>query len=187
MGEKLTLGPTPLAGLHTVTSMRHEDARGSFMRLFCEEELADLLGGRHMVQANLSHTLRQGTVRGMHWQRHPHGETKLVRCLLGEVWDVAVDLRAGSPTFLQWHAERLSAGNGRALLIPQGFAHGFQALCDDVQMLYCHTAPHRPEAEAGLHPLDPRLGIAWPLAVTDLSPRDAGQPLLQESFAGEPA
>jgi dTDP-4-dehydrorhamnose 3,5-epimerase len=109
---------------------------------------------------------------------------KLVSCLRGEVWDVAVDLREGSPTFLQWHAERLSADNGVALLIPEGFAHGFQTLGDDVEMLYCHSAAYTSAAEGGLHPQDPRLGIAWPVAVTELSARDAGHPAITEEFKG---
>lgn len=187
MGARLTLSSTALPGVLRVDSTRLEDTRGSFLRLFCEYELATLLAPRHAVQVNLSETRRRGAVRGMHWQRHPHGEMKLVRCLRGEAWDVAVDLRRDSPTFLRWHAERLSASNARALLIPEGFAHGFQALCDDVQMLYCHTEPYWPEAEAGLHPQDPRLAIDWPLPVTDLSPRDAARTLLGEGFAGEPA
>jgi dTDP-4-dehydrorhamnose 3,5-epimerase len=124
----------------------------------------------------------------MHWQRPPHAEAKLVSCLRGQVWDVAVDVRPGSPTFLRWHAERLSADNGQALLIPPGFAHGFQALSDDVELLYCHSAAHAPQTEAGLHPQDERLGIAWPLPITKLSARDAGHPRLggasTETFTG---
>jgi dTDP-4-dehydrorhamnose 3,5-epimerase len=109
---------------------------------------------------------------------------KLVTCIRGEVWDVAVDVRAGSPTFLQWHAERLSPENGRALLLPEGFAHGFQALTDEAELLYCHSAPYVPGAEGGLNPRDPRLEIAWPLAITDMSARDAQHPLLDANFAG---
>lgn len=109
---------------------------------------------------------------------------KLVSCIGGEVWDVAVDMRAGSKTFLQWHSERLSADNGRALLIPEGFAHGFQALSDDVTLLYCHSVAYNAEAEAELNPTDPKLAIAWPLEITELSSRDARHPMLNEQFAG---
>lgn len=109
---------------------------------------------------------------------------KLVTCLRGEVFDVAVDLRRGSPTFLQWHGERLSSENNRALLIPEGFAHGFQALTDAVELLYCHSTPYQPHAEAGLHPNDPRLSIAWPQEIADLSPRDGGHPVLTPDFRG---
>jgi dTDP-4-dehydrorhamnose 3,5-epimerase len=114
----------------------------------------------------------------------PHAEMKLVSCLHGEVWDVAVDLRAGSPTFLQWHAERLSADNGHALLIPEGFAHGFQALSDEVELLYCHSAAYSAAAERGLHPQDAVLGIAWPLTITEMSTRDAAHPQLDAHFTG---
>jgi dTDP-4-dehydrorhamnose 3,5-epimerase len=120
----------------------------------------------------------------MHFQNPPHAECKLVSCLRGEVWDVAVDVRAGSSTFLQWHAVRLSAANGKALLIPEGFAHGFQALTDDAELLYCHSEPHAPAAERGLNPVDPRLAIAWPLPVGQLSARDAGHPMIDQAFEG---
>ena len=116
----------------------------------------------------------------------PHAEMKLVTCLHGEVWDVAVDVRASSPTFLQWHAEVLSRANRRSLLIPEGFAHGFQALSDDVEMLYCHSHAHAAEFESGLHPQDARLAITWPLAELQLSDRDAGFPRLQADYPGVP-
>jgi dTDP-4-dehydrorhamnose 3,5-epimerase len=102
----------------------------------------------------------------------------------GEVWDVAVDLRAGSPTFLRWHAERLSAENGCALLIPEGFAHGFQALTDDVELIYCHSVAYSPQAEGGHNPRDVRLGVDWPLEITEISARDAAHPLLDSQFEG---
>jgi len=114
-------------------------------------------------------------VRGLHYQKPPHAEAKLVSCIRGEVWDLVLDLRHGSATFLHWHAQRLSADNACALLIPQGFAHGFQALTDDAELLYCHSAAYAPECEAGLNPSDPRLAIAWPLPIADLSPRDAAR------------
>ena len=128
--------------------------------------------------------IEQGAVRGMHFQRPPHAEMKLVTCLHGVIWDVAVDLRAGSSTFLKWHAEELSAENRRALLIPEGFAHGFQALTDNCELLYLHSAPYAREAEAGLNPGDPMLSVVWPLAIAELSSRDAQHPMLNESFAG---
>ena len=109
---------------------------------------------------------------------------KLVSCIRGEIYDVAVDVRAGSPTFLNWYAERLSAENGRALLIPEGFAHGFQALTDDVELLYCHSASHNPAAEAGLNPHDACLDIAWPVSITELSTRDASHPLIATEYEG---
>jgi dTDP-4-dehydrorhamnose 3,5-epimerase len=165
---------TPLAGLKRVQRHRLGDSRGFLSRLFCAEELA--LAGWHLPIAQLNHTYtaRRGTVRGLHFQRAPHAEAKLVSCLRGEVWDLAVDLRPDSATFGRWHAVTLSADNGCALLIPEGFAHGFQALSDDVELLYCHSAAFAPQAEAGLHPQCPQLAIAWPLVITELSARDAG-------------
>jgi dTDP-4-dehydrorhamnose 3,5-epimerase len=174
----------PLPGLRRVTRQRLGDSRGFLSRLFCAEELARAGWSQPIAQINHTFTARQGTVRGMHYQRPPAAEMKLVSCLRGEVWDVAVDLRAGSETFLQWHAEVLSAENGQALLIPEGFAHGFQALSDEVELLYCHSHAYTPAAEAGLDPRDPRLAIAWPLAITELSARDTDHPPLDGEFKG---
>ena len=123
-------------------------------------------------------------MRGLHYQRPPAPEAKLVSCLRGAVWDVAVDLRANSPTFLQWHAQELSAHNHTALLIPPGFAHGFQALEDGAELLYVHSAPYTPACEGALNVHDPRLCITWPLPVHGLSPRDAAHPLLGADFEG---
>lgn len=174
----------PLAGLKRIDRRRLADERGFLSRVFCASELADHGWQGPVEQVNLTHTNRQGTVRGLHFQHSPHCEVKLVSVTRGEVWDVAVDLRRGSATFLQWHAERLSAGNDRALLIPEGFAHGFQALTDDVDMVYCHSAPYRADAEAGLNPLDPALGINWPLPIAVISDRDSNHPRLGGGFAG---
>jgi dTDP-4-dehydrorhamnose 3,5-epimerase len=174
----------PLAGLFSVQHKRHEDSRGHFSRLFCEGSLKVFGQPFHIRQINHSCTREQGSVRGMHYQHAAQPEAKLITCLRGEVWDVAVDLRPDSETFLQWHAERLRAGDGRSLLIPTGFAHGFQALTDDAELLYLHSADYAPEHEGGLSVHDPRLAIAWPLAVKNLSPRDASHPLLDAQFAG---
>jgi dTDP-4-dehydrorhamnose 3,5-epimerase len=152
--------------------------------LFCAEELSVAGWKKPIAQINHTRTSRRGTVRGMHFQRAPHSEMKLVSCIRGSVWDVAVDLRKGSATFLQWHAEELSAENGRAMLIPEGFAHGFQSLTDDVELLYCHSAPYHAEAEDGLNPADPELAIAWPLEITELSGRDTQHPMIGQTFAG---
>lgn len=180
----LTITPTPLAGLQVVQRKRLEDARGFFSRLFCAQELADAGFSPSVAQVNHTLTRHRGAVRGLHFQYPPHAEQKFVSCLRGEVFDVAVDLRQGSSTFLQWHAERLSADNQRSLLIPQGFAHGFQALSDDCELLYLHSMPYAPDAEGALHVRDPALAIAWPLPVAALSPRDASHPLVDSSFMG---
>jgi len=167
-----------------VQRQRIGDARGHLERMFCAQELCDAGWDAPIAQINHTCTARRATVRGLHFQYPPHAEMKLVSCLRGEVWDVAVDLRPGSATFLRSHAERLSADNGVALLIPRGFAHGFQALTDDVAMLYCHSAAHAAAAEGGLHPLDPRLALPWPLSVGELSVRDAGHPFIGDDFQG---
>ena len=182
--NRFTVTDLPLAGLKRIERQRLGDSRGFLTRLFWAEELA--AAGWHKPIAQINHTFtgKRGTVRGMHYQRPPHAEMKLVTCIQGEVWDVAVDLRAGSPTFLQWHAGPLSADNHRALLIPEGFAHGFQALSDDVTLLYCHSAAHSPEAEAALNAQDPRLAITWPQAITEISLRDAKHPLIDTQYEG---
>jgi dTDP-4-dehydrorhamnose 3,5-epimerase len=168
---------TPIDGLWVVETEPVSDARGSFVRLSCERELAPVCPGLRFVQTNLSVTARAGTVRGMHLQRPPAAEHKLVRCLAGRVFDVAVDLRPGSPTFLGWHATELSADVERSVLIGEGLAHGFQALSDDARLLYQHTAFWDPRREAGVRWDDPAIGIAWPLPVTAVSERDRGLPL----------
>ena len=178
--SRFTITETPLAGLKLVRRQLLGDSRGFLSRLFCAEELAAAGWAGPVAQVNHTHTARRGTVRGMHFQRAPHAEAKLVSCLRGVVFDVAVDLRPESPTFGRWHALRLSADNGCALLIPPGFAHGFQAQCDDVELLYCHSAAHAPQAEGGLHPQDAALAIAWPLPISELSARDAEHPGLRD-------
>ena len=184
MLSRFAVTDLPLAGLKLVERQRLGDARGFLSRLFCAEELGAAGWKQPIVQINHTHTARCGTVRGVHFQCPPHAEMKLVSCIRGEVWDVAIDVRAGSETLLHWHAERLSADNGRALLIPEGFAHGFQALTNDVELLYCHSAAYTATAEAGLNAKDPKLAIPWPLQITELSSRDARHPMLNEQFAG---
>lgn len=175
---------TPLEGLHEIHHQPVGDARGRFTRLFCESELAPIRQGLHFTQINLSETHGCGTLRGMHYQTPPAAEAKLIRCVRGRVFDVAVDLRAGSPTFLQWHALELAGDNDRAVFIPEGFAHGFQALTDEVHLLYMHTASWTPACEAGLRHDDPRLAIRWPQPVTVISERDRSYPLIDDRFAG---
>ncbi|MCI5192034.1 MAG: dTDP-4-dehydrorhamnose 3,5-epimerase [Candidatus Electrothrix sp. AU1_5] len=182
--NRFTVSNLPLVGLKCVMRQRLGDQRGFLSRLFCTEELAAAGWKKPVAQINHTFTARCGTVRGLHYQLPPQAEMKLVSCICGEVWDVAVDLRADSSTFLQWYAEKLSAENGRGLLIPEGFAHGFQTLTDNCELLYLHTAVYTPQAEAGLRFDDLRLNISWPLAVTELSARDQAHPLLTETFRG---
>lgn len=182
--SRLALKPLPLAGLHLVQRHRLNDSRGDLSRIFCAEELSGIGWTLPIAQINHTRTVKRGTVRGLHYQSPPHAETKLVTCIRGEVWDLALDVRQGSETFLQWHAQHLSADNGCAMLIAQGFAHGFQTLSDDTELLYCHSAAYAPESEAGLNPSDPQLAIAWPLPFADLSPRDAALAWLTSDFEG---
>lgn len=175
---------TPLPELKIVRSSPHRDARGAFLRLFCAQELRPVLGDRQIAQINHSRTTHAGAVRGLHFQRPPHAEMKMIRCLRGRVWDVAVDVRAGSPTFLEWHAQELAQDDAQMFVIPEGFAHGFQALAPNSELLYIHTAYYHPPSEGGLRHDDPRLGIGWPLPPQDLSPRDQAHPLLNADFNG---
>ena len=177
---------TPINGLVAIDTEPKSDERGFFTRLYCQTELQEILGSRQIVQVNQSCTRTVGAVRGMHFQHEPHAEMKLVRCLKGKVWDVAVDLRAGSSTFLQWHAEELSAENARMIVIPEGFAHGFQVLEEDSELLYLHTAHYAPSAEGGVRPTDPKLSIDWPLELQGLSDRDRSHPLIDSEFTGLP-
>jgi dTDP-4-dehydrorhamnose 3,5-epimerase len=160
------------------------DARGAFGRLYCAAEMSGIIGSRHIVQINHSCTAAVGAIRGMHFQHPPHAEMKLIRCLKGRVWDVAVDLRVGSPTFLHWHAEELTSNNARMMVIPEGCAHGFQVLEADSELLYLHTAFYHPASEGGLRHDDPQLGIEWPLPAVDLSSRDLSHPPISQDFPG---
>ncbi|HAS52023.1 MAG TPA: dTDP-4-dehydrorhamnose 3,5-epimerase [Gammaproteobacteria bacterium] len=175
---------TAIKGVMVVETIPFIDQRGAFLRLFCERELSAILGERRIVQVNYSRTEAVGAIRGLHYQRPPHAEMKLVRCLRGRVWDVALDLRQGSPTFLYWHAEKLTPDNARMLVIPEGCAHGFQALEGGSELLYLHTAFYEPSTEGGFRIDDPRLKITWPLPIVDLSLRDQALPFLTADFAG---
>ncbi len=175
---------TPLSGLVLVQRKAIEDERGFLSRFYCAEEFRE--AGLYKPVAQMNHTLtrKHGAVRGLHYQHPPHAETKLVSCLRGEILDVAVDLRRDSPTFLHWHGEILSSSNRKSLLIPEGFAHGFQALTEDCELIYLHTASYRPEAEGALNVVDPALGIVWPLPVIDLSARDRSHTFIDKNFQG---
>lgn len=183
--RRFSVQSTPLAGLMRIERQRMNDPRGSFSRLFCSQELQAAGFDAPIAQVNHTVTSRQGAVRGLHYQSPPYAEIKFVSCVRGQVFDVAVDLRRNSPTFLQWHAQRLSADNMVSLLIPSGFAHGFQVLSDGgAELLYLHSCVHAPEAEGGFNPQDPRIGVEWPLPIVDLSARDAALPLVDDRFDG---
>jgi len=180
----MKLFPSSIVGVSVAETRTSRDHRGAFSRLFCQNELAQAIGRRQIVQINQSKTALSGAIRGMHFQHRPHAEMKMVRCLKGLVWDVVVDLRADSETFLQWHAEELSEENARMMIIPEGCAHGFQVLEPDSELLYLHTASYNADAESGVAYNDPRLNIKWPLATTDLSKRDQSHPFISPNFQG---
>ena len=173
---------TPIDGLWEIETAPHADARGSLTRLYCTTTFDAVAPGLRFVQVNHSSTARRGSLRGMHFQRAPALESKLVRCLRGRVFDVAVDLRAGSKTFARWHAVELTEGNQRQVLIPPGCAHGFQTLTDDCELLYQHSARYTSAVEGGLAHDDSRVGIRWPLPVMELSARDLGLPRIDAGF-----
>lgn len=182
--SRFSVEDTPLAGLKIICRHRRGDERGWLVRLFCKTELSTAGWRQPVAQANLTRTKMRGSVRGLHFQHPPHAEMKLVSCVRGAVWDVAVDLRHGSPTFLRWHAEELSEDNDRGLLIPEGFAHGFQTLTDEAELLYLHSSSYQSVAEGGLAPFDPALGIAWPEPVAMISDRDRSHPPVTADFSG---
>jgi dTDP-4-dehydrorhamnose 3,5-epimerase len=175
---------TQLKGVSVVESKLRIDQRGSFSRLFCDQELSTIVGDRKIVQINQSRTLVKGVIRGMHFQYSPYCEMKMVRCLKGKAFDVALDLRAGSQTFLQWHAEILTPENARMLVIPEGCAHGFQSLESVTELLYLHTEHYKAECEGGVSFNDPAFDIRWPLACSEISDRDRAHSLIGNNFTG---
>ena len=179
-----TLQATELKGLYLIQQKVFCDDRGRFARLFCQSRLKAQGRPFAIRQINHSRTVEQGSVRGLHYQKAGYAESKLITCVRGAVWDVVVDLRPQSPTYLQWHAEELRADDGRSLLIPAGFAHGFQSLTENSEVLYLTDADYAPVHEAGLSVNDPALAISWPLPVKNLSAKDASHPMLDEHFQG---
>jgi dTDP-4-dehydrorhamnose 3,5-epimerase len=168
---------TALAGVVVVELEEHVDERGSFARTWCREEMAAAGLSSELAQCSLSRNRRAGTLRGLHFQRAPHEEAKLVRCTRGAIFDVAVDLRGGSPTRGRWVGIQLDPDNGRALYVPEGCAHGFQTLLDDTDVAYMISVPYAPDAADGVRWDDPVLAIDWPNAVDrTISERDRGLP-----------
>jgi dTDP-4-dehydrorhamnose 3,5-epimerase len=163
------------------------DNRGFFARTFCVEEFAAHGLEDNFPQHSISFSARKGTLRGMHFQRNPHGEVKLVRCTRGAIWDVIIDIRPDSPTYRGWQGFELSSSNSRQLYIPKGFAHGFQTLSDDVEVSYLISAPYKPESAHGIRYNDPAFGISWPLSVTEISEKDLHWPdFLDRTSNGRP-
>lgn len=170
--------PTPLAGVFVVELDRKQDSRGFFARAFCQDEFRTQEVEFHPVQANISHSDRKGTLRGMHYQGLPVSETKFIRCIRGAVWDVIIDMRPESPTYRHHYGLELAADNGRAIYVPDRCAHGNQALTDDAELLYLMGGSYTPGHERGVRYDDPTVGIEWPLPVTVIHPKDLEWPHL---------
>jgi dTDP-4-dehydrorhamnose 3,5-epimerase len=165
--------PTPLPGAWRIQLEPASDSRGYFARTFCVDEFAAHGLETSYLQHSISYSTHKGTLRGMHYQREPDSEVKVVRCLKGSIWDVIIDIRPDSPTYCQWSKFELSSDSGDQLYIPAGFAHGFQTLCDDVLLNYLISAPYAPQSACGIRYDDRTFGISWPLPVTEISVKDA--------------
>lgn len=176
----------PISGAAVVDVEPKSDSRGVFCRWFCQKELESLVGKRQIVNVNFSRTEKIGSIRGMHFQYPPKAEMKLVRCIRGKVFDVIVDLRKKSPTFMQYHTEILSQENGKMIVIPEGLAHGFQALEEGVELIYFMTEFYSKEHSSGIRYSDPKVGIDWPLSVSEISIKDKEFPFLDDTFEGIP-
>jgi len=180
----MTFNSTSLAGSFTINSDPIVDERGWFARVFCKKEFLTIGHQKEWVQMNHSFSLKKGTVRGLHFQKPPFTEIKMVRCIQGSVFDVIVDLRKYSPTYLKWFGTELSEENQTMMYIPEGFAHGFQTLSDNCGLLYMHTEFFTPQAESGLRYNDPLLNVTWPLPVSEISVRDNNHDFLDKNFKG---
>lgn len=182
--NKLSFALTTIKGVHLIKREPNKDTRGSFARIYCNKELKKINIKKTICQVNYSETILKGTVRGMHFQLNPYKEEKIVTCLRGSIFDVVVDLRYNSPTFLQWHAEILSSENNNSLAIPEGCAHGFQTLEDDCKLIYLHTEIYNPDFEGSINAMDPMVGINWPMPVSEISNKDANHPFIDELYLG---
>jgi len=184
LDKKLNIINTNFLGLHIVEPNRMKDERGYFQRLFCSNEFAKINLDKPIVNINHSMTQKKGTIRGMHFQYQPYAEIKIVKCIKGAIFDVAIDIRQGSPTFMQSYSIELSDKNNLMLVIPEGFAHGFQSLEENSEIIYFVTNHYSKENESGLNPFDPRLNINWPLECNFISQKDKNSKLLPNDFQG---
>lgn len=183
MEKKLNIKSTKFDGLFIIEPNVFKDERGSFSRVFCESELENILDF-NIKQINHSVTKKKGTLRGLHFQYEPNSEIKIVKCVQGSILDVVVDIRKNSKTFLKVLSVKLSKHNSKALFIPKGFAHGFQTLEDDTELIYLHTSCYTPSNEGALNALDKVLNINWPEAITNISERDRNHPFINSKFIG---
>jgi dTDP-4-dehydrorhamnose 3,5-epimerase len=180
--ENFKLNVSPFEGLFVLEKLPKKDNRGFFERLFCESELKNFISKKNLKQINHSFTQKSGSIRGMHFQVSPFQELKVVHCIKGRVFDVVVDLRPSSETFKQWFGIELSDSNNRLIIIPNGVAHGFQTLEDDCDLIYLHDENFKHECQNGLNAFDANVGIEWPIAVTEMSERDRGLPMIDSQL-----
>jgi len=182
---KLHVRETPLQGAFIIEPNAFVDHRGFFARIFCVDELKEYGLACTIVQANHSKSIGIGTIRGLHYQRPPHAETKIIKCIKGRIFDVIVDVRKNSPTFLKWFGAELTAENKKMVYVPEGFAHGFQALEEEVEIIYLVTNFYSPDAEQGVHFNDPKIKIKWPITQKIItSEKDQKIPCIDTSFKG---
>lgn len=178
MTQRFKFSKTKLDGPQLVERLDYKDKRGSFSRLFCKEEFKNLGFNKSIKQINLSVTKSKGVIRGLHFQSRPFSETKIVTCIRGEVFDVAVDIRKESPTYLRWFGVVLSPDKNNSFFIPDGFAHGFQSLSDNCELVYMHSELYNQDSEGILNAFDPKIAISWPLSVLEMSDRDRNAPMI---------
>jgi dTDP-4-dehydrorhamnose 3,5-epimerase len=182
--DRFNIRNTSLPGLHLIDRRPIKDDRGMLERIYCQDTIGELSNGKVIRQITKTLTVKKGTVRGLHFQKPPYAETKIITCLKGKIWDVAVDLRKNSATFLNYFAVELSENQHSSLLVPEGFAHGFQSLTNDCEIIYFNTSNHNPDAEGGINALDPKLSIHWPLEISLRSVKDANSPFIEKNFNG---
>jgi len=174
----------PLEDAYSIEFDLYKDNRGSFSRIFCSKELKEIMKSDNVEQVNISNNYKKGLIRGLHYQKEPMSEKKIIKCIKGKVYDVIVDLRTNSSTFLKWYGFELNENENKALIIPNGCAHGFQVLEDNSQLLYFHTNFYSPDHDAGVHYKDPKIKIDWPLSVSEISKKDQEFKFLNENFKG---
>jgi len=182
--DRIKIINTPLPGLHLLESIPIKDERGWLERIYSRDSINNLAKGKDIQQINKTLTVKRGTVRGLHFQNSPYTETKIISCIKGKIWDVAVDLRKNSPTFMNYFAVELSENQHVSVLVPEGFAHGFQSLTDNCQIIYFNTSNYNPNSEGGINALDPRISIKWPIEISFRSIRDTEHQYLKNSFSG---
>ena len=183
MEKKLNIKNTNFEGLFIIEPNIFEDNRGSFSRIFCENELSSVLDF-NIKQINHSVTSKSGTIRGLHFQYEPNSEIKMIKCVKGSVFDVVVDIRRNSETFLKVFSIELSELNNKIIFIPKGFAHGFQALEDNTDLIYLHSSLYKPSNEGALNPVDRILDITWPEDISNISEKDRNHPFITDKFKG---